>query len=337
MAEHRGYVGKTSGDLAKDVRAAMEAVRWTERVEAGSTVFVKPNLTFYEHRPGVTTTPEVLRELLIILKGRAGRVIVGESDGGNHSFTADQAFMGHGMPQMCSELGVELVNLSRLPSQDVEENIQGIKVKVQLPRLLLEEVDCFVSLPVLKVHAMTHVTLSMKNLWGCHPDTMRGLHHSNLSHKLTLITKKLKPKLVLIDGIYALDNHGPMYGTPVRADLLLAANNPVVADALGTAIMGMDLQKAKHILVAEREGLGTTDLNRVELNPDWENYRIQCHVRRTLVDNLSTLLFKSDLMAKLVMDSPLKPMIYGIAGRFRNKDEQKVVGEIEAQKCEFSK
>jgi hypothetical protein len=44
-------------------------------------------------------------------------------------------------------------------------------------------------------------------------------------------------------------------------------------------------------------------------------------------------LFKSDFIAKLVMDSPLKPAIYGVAGKFRNKDEQKVVAEIEAHKC----
>jgi uncharacterized protein (DUF362 family) len=337
MNDYRAYVGKTTDNLALDVVRAMEAVGWTDRVKASSTVFVKPNLTFYEYRPGVTTTPAVLRELLRLLKTRASRVIVGESDGGNHSFTADQAFEGHGLPSMCKELGVELVNLSSLPAVDVEESIQGVRVKVQLPKLLLDDIDCFVSAPVLKVHAMTHVTLSMKNLWGCYPDTMRGLHHSNLAYKLTLITKKLNPQVVLIDGTYTLDNHGPMYGTPKKTDLLLAANNPVVSDAFGTAIMSMDLRKVEHILVAEREGLGTTDLSKVQIPVDWIDYKIQCRVQRTFIDNLSTLLFKSDFIAKLVMDSPLKPAIYGVAGKFRNKDEQKVVAEIEKHKNDSSR
>lgn len=337
MPDYYAHVSRTSGDLAKDVRAAMEATRWTDQVRSGDTVFVKPNFTFYEHRPGVTTTPEVLRELLTLLKGRAGRVVVGESNGGNHSFTADQAFQGHGLPQMCRELGVELVNLSTLPAEYVEEPIQGTTVKVQLPKMLLNDIDCFVSLPVLKVHAMTHVTLSMKNLWGCYPDTMRCLHHSNLSHKLTLITKKVNPKLVLIDGIYALDNHGPMYGTPRKVDLILSANNPVVSDAFGAAIMGMDVNKAEHILVAEREGLGTTDLSKVHLPSDWQSHQFQCQLKRTFLDNMSTILFKSEFMAKLVMDSPLKPVIYGVAGRLRNRDEQKVVDEIEAHRCGYSR
>lgn len=332
MSDFRAYVSKTTNDINSDVQTAMEAVHWASKVKEGSTVFIKPNFTFYEYRPGVTTTPEVLRALITLLKTRAGRVIVGESDGGNRSFTADQAFIGHGLIEMSKELGFELVNLSKLPAVDIEESIQGINVKVELPKLLLEEIDTFISVPVLKVHAMTRVTLSMKNLWGCYPDTMRGLHHKNLSRKLALITKKLEPGLILIDGIYALDEHGPMYGTPRKVDLLLSADNPVVADALGANIMCMDLKKVEHIMMAEREGLGTTDINKVQINPGWETNRFQCRVKRTYVDNLSTLLFNSEFLAKLVMDSPFKPMIYGIAGKLRTKDEQKIVGEIEGHK-----
>lgn len=52
----------------------------------------------------------------------------------------------------------------------IEEEIkwgERKRVKVQLPKLLLEEIDCLISVPVLKVHVMTTVTLSTKNLWGC--------------------------------------------------------------------------------------------------------------------------------------------------------------------------
>jgi uncharacterized protein (DUF362 family) len=336
MNEYSAYITRIT-NITEDVQTALEYVKWTEYVRPGSTVFVKPNFTFYEHRPGVTTTPEVLKGLLAVLRDRAGRVIVGESDGGNHSFTADQAFKGHHMPQLCQEMGAELINLSQLPAVEVEERIQGVLVKVQLPKLLVEDVDCLVSVPVLKVHAMTTVSLGIKNLWGCYPDTMRCLHHSNLSYKLALIAKKVRPRLVLIDGTYALDNHGPMYGTPKKTDLMLAADNPVVSDALGAAIMGIPVSRAEHILVAEREGLGTTDLSQVQLPLDWQSYKMQMQVHRTFLDSLSALLFRSEAIAKIVMDSPLTPTIYGIAGRFRNQDEQKVVDEIGAHKCEFSK
>ena len=54
------------------------------------------------------------------------------------------------MYEICRNLGVELVNLCRLPARFIESKVQGKKVKVQLPELLLKDVDCFISVPALK-------------------------------------------------------------------------------------------------------------------------------------------------------------------------------------------
>jgi len=326
-AEYRAYITKI-GDLKQDIRDSLSFIGWENHVNKGDAVFVKPNFTYPFYKEGITTNPVVLQSLLELLKDRASRVIVGESDGGNHSFTADQAFNGHGMPEICKETGAELVNLSTLPSRYIEDAIQGKKVKVQVPNLLVDGIDCFISVPVLKVHVMTRVTLSMKNLWGCYPDTMRCLHHKYLSRKLTLLTRVLDPKIVLIDGTYALDGHGPMYGKAVQADLVIAANNPVVADAFGSAIMGIPVSQVEHIMIAEKDGLGTTNLETVQFNGDWTRYRMQFEVNKTIIDRLSTILFNSEICAKCVMDSPMKPIIYGVATKLRNTDEKCVNDEL---------
>jgi uncharacterized protein (DUF362 family) len=327
MTAYRVSITKIA-NLRDDCTKSLEFIKWNESVRNDSTVFIKPNFTYPFYKEGITTNPQILKEILGALKDRAGRVIVGESDGGNHSFTADQAFKGHGMPGICKETGAELVNLSALPSRYIEDTIQGKRVKVQVPDLLIDETDCFISVPVLKVHVMTTVTLSMKNLWGCYPDTMRCLHHKYLSRKLALLTKVIKPKIVLIDGTYALDGHGPMYGEAVKADLLIAADNPVVADAFGSTIMGIPVSKVEHIMIAEKEGLGITDLATVQFNQDWKKYQMQFQVNKTVIDRLSTILFNSECMAKLVMDSPAKPIIYGVATKLRNTNEQNVADEL---------
>lgn len=327
QAEYRTYITKIR-DLKQDIHDSLSFIGWENRIKKDDTVFIKPNFTYPFYKEGITTNPVLLRFLLELLKDRASRVIVGESDGGNHSFTADQAFKGHGMHEICKETGAELVNLSTLPSRYIEDSIQGKKVKVQVPDLLVDGIDCFISVPVLKVHVMTLVTLSMKNLWGCYPDTMRCLHHKYLSRKLTLLTRVLDPKIVLIDGTYALDGHGPMYGEAVKADLIIAADNPVVADAFGSAIMGIPVSQVEHIMIAEKEGLGTTNLDAVQFNDDWTKYRMHFEVNKTIIDRLSTVLFNSEICAKCVMDSPMKPIIYGVATKLRNKDEQSVNDEL---------
>jgi len=126
-AEYRAYITKIR-DLKQDIRDSVSFVGWEDQVKNDDTVFIKPNFTYPFYKEGITTNPIVLQSLLEVLKDRASRVIVGESDGGNHSFTADQAFIGHGMREICRETGAELVNLSTLPSRDIEETIQGKKV-----------------------------------------------------------------------------------------------------------------------------------------------------------------------------------------------------------------
>jgi len=326
--QYRAYIDEIRDTLKVTLQKGLEFINWDKYIDKNSRVFVKPNFTFPYYVEGVTTSPQLIKYLLEILKSKADTVILGESNGGNHSFTAEQAFEGHNMYQICQETGVELVNLSKLPSGFVEDKIQGKRVKVQLPKLLLEEIDCFISVPVLKVHVMTTISLSLKNSWGCNPDTMRALHHQSLPYKLALMAKFLEPKIVVVDGTYALNKHGPMYGEPVKTNLVLVADNPVVADALGARIMGFSPQGIKSITVAEKTGLGSTRLEDVEISRDWRIYKRQFKIEKTVIDRLSMLLFYNDAFARLVMNSSLTPVIYQVAGIFRTKAEKEVASQM---------
>ena len=330
--KYRAYLDELRGDLKVTLQKGLEFINWDKYIDKNSRVFVKPNFTFPYYVEGVTTSPQLIKKLLEILKSKADTVILGESDGGNHSFKAEEAFQGHNMYEICKGTGVELVNLSTLPSKFVEDEIQGKRVKVQLPKLLLEEVDCFISVPVLKVHVITTISLSLKNSWGCNPDTMRSLHHQSLPYKLALIAKLIRPKIVVVDATYALNKHGPMYGEPVKTNLVLVADNPVVADALGARIMGFSPQGIEHIIVAEKAGLGSTRLENVETNQDWQRYKKQFKIEKTVIDRLSMLLFYNDAFARLVMNSPLTPVIYQVAGIFRTKAEREVASQIGSRK-----
>ena len=322
------HTAEVSQDLKSNILDCLNFISWRESARKDSVVFVKPNFTFPRYSQGVTTSPELLRCLLEIVKGRSSAVIVGESDGGNRSFKAEEAFKGHRMYKICKEVGVDLVNLSTLPSKFVQSEIQSRKVKVKLPKLILEKVDCFISVPVLKVHVITGVSLGLKNLWGCYPDTMRCLHHQNLERKLALMAKLLNPKITVIDGLFALNGHGPMFGEPVKMNLLLGSNNVVVADTLGAMTMGVPLEKAKHILMAAKEGIGTTNLESVKINTDWTQFARKFHIRKTLLDRASSILFHSHIAAKLVMDSPFTSLVYKVGSVLRSPEEKSVASEI---------
>ena len=327
-SKYRAYIGGVTDDLKDTLQRGLEFINWDKYIGQSSSVFIKPNFTLPYYKEGITTSPELLRCLLEIVKSKAARVVLGESDGGNHSFTADAAFKNHDMHEICKQTGVELVNLSTLPRETVESEVLGRKVRVELPRMLLKEIDCLISVPVLKVHAMTTVSLGLKNLWGCIPDTMRCLHHQNLPYMLALIAGLVKAQIVVIDGTYALDGHGPMYGESVKTNLLLIADNPLVADGLGARTMGFSPQKVKHLAVAEKAGIGSLRLEDAEINTDWRQYRRQFKVGRTIVDWLSALMFHNDFLARLVMASPLTPAIYKVASLLKSPDEKELSRQL---------
>ena len=330
--KYRAYIGDIGEDPGSNLQKGLEFMHWDRYIDRHTRVFVKPNFTFPYYREGVTTTPELLRHLLKILTSKAGKVTLGESDGGNNSFKVEDAFKGHNMYQISEETGVELVNLSNLPSEKIESKVAGKKIKVNLPRILLEETDCFISVPALKVHVITTVSLSLKNSWGCIPDTMRCLQHQNLDYKLALIAQILKPKIVVIDGTYALNKHGPMFGDPVKANLVLLADNSLLADSMGATVMGFSPRDLKHLAVAEQAGIGSLDLMDAEINRDWRPYQRHFEVRKTMIDRLSSILFYSDALAKLVIDSPITPAIYKVAGMLRSPEEKDVAGQMTKQR-----
>src|SRR2546426_10648263 len=202
-------------DLENDLTHAFESLKWKEYVKSDSKVFVKPNFTLPFYKAGVTTTETLLEATLNVLKDRASEVFVGESDGGAASFTAEYSLRNHGIPEICRRTGATMLNLSVGQRKRIREIVNGKVVEVTLPSQLLE-MDESISFPVLKVHAVTQVSLSLKNMWGCHPDGMRLFDHKHLGERLALISKLVRLRFVVVDAIYGLNRRGPMHGDPIE-------------------------------------------------------------------------------------------------------------------------
>jgi uncharacterized protein (DUF362 family) len=321
----RVYISDISPkNLSQEIRNGLQFVRFEEAVDADSTVFIKPNLTDRVHKFGITTTPLMIQTVIEVISPLVKRLVVGESDGGNYAFSADASLRNHGIYDVAQRFSnVEVVNLSKLSRTRVAQRVCGRTVWVELPDLLLNDIDCLISVPVFKTHAMTVGTFSIKNLWGCYPDPMRLLHHKNLDYKLALINKLVKNRVQIIDGFWSLDGHGPMEGTPVATNKVLIANNPVAADATAAYLMNLDATKIGHIQVAEQFGLGTADLRRVQFNRAVQAERFtNFKPYKVTLDKFNALTWRSELLGKIVYASPLTPSIYRFINLLRPRDKR---------------
>ncbi|MFC1574682.1 DUF362 domain-containing protein [Gemmatimonadota bacterium] len=308
----RVFVGKTDGDLAYRMREGLDWINWKEAIPSGARVFIKPNLTFPFHKPGVTTSPEVIDLLVSILKERTPNITIGESDGGSNSWTAEEAFRGHHLPEIAQRHQVSLVNLSRSSTEEVTLPLRGGALTLELPTLLLRETDVFITVPVPKIHAMTRVSLGLKNQWGCIPaGEHRYRYHHVFDEMVCHLNRLFKTKLVVGDCTWMLTGNGPLFGEELRRDLI------VVADDLGSFeltmlhLMGIQGWTVGHLSEAQGMGMAPVTLDGITFNRDWGEFRGDPFtLKRTLQNYVALAGFNSRFLTWFLYDSPLAGLIH---------------------------
>ena len=315
------YVSKFEKDshIGLDIEKALDWLDVDRFISTDTTVFLKPNLTWSVYKPGITVRPEFIESLVAVLSRKAKRVIVGESDGGYHLFGADEAFENFGLMDLVKKYpGVEVVNLSKLPSEQVSVSVGQNEFGLELPSLLLHDIDVFITVPVPKVHSMTLVTLGFKNQWGCLPSTMRMKNHADFAPKIVAINKLLKPVLAIFDGEYFLNRNGPMAGEPVHMGLLIASDNIGAGSLACCEIMGINSDRVKHFRLARAEGLMPNGLAEVTCNVPLNQFKKRdfC-IERTLMNWVGLASFKSSFIQKITHDSIWGNWLHAILYRIR--------------------
>ncbi len=225
-------------DRAHGVRAAVGLVG--APAARGVDVVVKPNFNTADPCPG-STHNDTLDAILALLQeaGAAGLVVA------DRSGPADTAevFREKGVAGLCELRGARLVNLDEVPA-DGWRHVQppgshwlrGFEVA-----RVAAEAPVSVSTCCLKTHGYGGVfTMSLKNSIGIvHRRRMRELHASLRSMRLMIaeVNTAWRPALVVLDGIEAFVDGGPMTGRRRRAGVFLAGTDRVAVDAVGLAVL----------------------------------------------------------------------------------------------------
>ena len=92
--------------------------------------------------------------------------------------------------------------------------------------------------------------------------------------------------------------------------------------------MGITPRSIHHILIAEKEGLGTTNLQQVKINDGLGKFRMQFLIKKTLLDRAATLLFNSETLSQIIFDSSFTPLIYKVAEFLRNPEEKDLANQM---------
>jgi uncharacterized protein (DUF362 family) len=223
-------------------------------------ILIKPNYINSKHpSTGITTDSRVVEGIVEFLKERKmEEIIIGEGSGFADTL---QAFKVAGIDAVAERWNVKLVDLNKDDFVEVHPpNPLSLK-KVKVAKTALQSV--IVSVPKLKPHRMATVTLSLKNMMGALAS--KGImHNGRLSENIADLASVLRPSLSVVDGIIAGEGHETS-GNPLEMNLVVAGTDPVAVDAVGAAVMDIPPTEVKHLVLAEKKGLGTCDLKKISI------------------------------------------------------------------------
>src|ERR1043165_238990 len=217
----------------------------------GKSVLLKPNIVEYiPERPVNTDTQLIGATAEAFLRLDAASVTVGEGPG--HHRDTELLLYETGLGDQLVHRKISFVDLNRdeLVKTKLQANYSGLN-HLWLPRTVLAS-DFIVSMPKVKTHHWTGVTLSMKNMFGIVPGSRYGwpknvLHWTGIHESILDICATVRPNFVIADGIMAMEGDGPLNGTPKALHTILFADDPVAADAELTRLLGLNPARVRYI------------------------------------------------------------------------------------------
>lgn len=252
-------------DLEESVHQALERAGGLSTLEKGDPVVVKPNACLGIAKRGVNTNPEVVRAVIHAVQQRGGIPLVGES--AIHGTSTREALEKSGIAPVCRDEGIPLVDFDLCERESVVLHYKGQSLSTRAARVVLH--SKVVSVPVMKTHAQTGVTLSLKNMKGCFPgEEKKRFHHWHLDKAIAAVNALIRPCWALIDGTTAMEGFGPVAGEPVDMGCVVSGEDLVAVDTVGRWLMGFSPEEVTHLRYASSLGLGTDDLEEIEIVGD---------------------------------------------------------------------
>lgn len=257
-------------------KGIMEAVRRSiefvggldDIVSPGNLVLIKPNLVAVPagRATGAITRWEVCKAIADLVRERGAEPVIAESSAAG---VDTEKVIQAGEYDKLREQGYSVVDLKTSPRVKIPVPDGHVVFSELGSWELVRDADVIISVPVLKTHDQTEVTLSMKNLKGLIDDpTKKAFHRDGLLEGVVDLMTALTPKLTVLDATVCQEGMGPIFGTPVPMGLVLASKDLVAADAVGSKIMGYEPDDVMITVRAAARGVGEMDLDKIQVVGD---------------------------------------------------------------------
>jgi len=262
-------IQKTKGDDYASIKAAVDKVieqigGLEDIIKPGYKVIIKPNMvaTPTERLSGGVTRWEVCLAVYEAVKAIGADPVIAESAAAGADTESVIAKCGY---QELRDQGIPVMNLKGGETKvcDIPVENGGI-LKSFKSWEFVRDADAIITVPVMKTHDQTEVTLGMKNCKGLLTDVQKKkFHEIGLVEAVCDLIQTVKPVLEIIDGTYGQQGLGPIFGETKKMDLIVGSKDLVACETVASKIMGYEPEKVMITTTAYKRGLGEMDLNKI--------------------------------------------------------------------------
>jgi len=255
--------------LEEKIRNAVElAGGWPEKIKPGAKVLLKPNLLSAKTPDQcVTTHPELVRAVIRELRRKGvEKITIADSPAGIYPWL--ELWEKTGMKKVADEEKVELLPV---------ENFERIEIAGygHLPVLKeLKGFDVFISLPKLKTHILTKITVAVKNSYGLVVGESKSAFHAvspsprKMGTFIAAVYGKIKPDFVIVDAVESMQGDGPANGRPFKSGIVMAGYDAVAVDSCACTAYGYKPQDIPLLVKVSELGYGIMQKENIDLVGD---------------------------------------------------------------------
>ena len=247
----------------------------------GKRVLLKPNAgRMARSGEGITTHAEVVAAAIDAFQQAGAEVAVGDSP--ITGVKALEALEITGISAVARKRNCPVLDMDkrRFVEMDIPDSRALHKLKL-CPEVL--EFDVIVSIPVMKMHMHTDVTLSVKNMKGClwrrskvqlHMlEAIEGSDEKPINVAIADMASVLRPHLAIIDGTVGMEGLGPAAGEAKELDCVVVSADGFAADAVACRLMGTRAEDVPHLNIGAQRGYGLIDIEQMEIMPGhWQDW-----------------------------------------------------------------
>ena len=261
----KGQKGPDAKEIDALVRNAIALVGGiADIVSPGDTAIINPNLIAPASPDrGATTDYRICRSIANLVKEIGANPIIAESSA--IGVDTEESFTASGYNELRNQ-GFEVIDLKKSKTVKVPVPKGRVLKELELPEVVVKA-QAIISVPVMKTHDQVLATLSLKNMKGVLPDALKKKFHTTYGvfQAVADLNTVVRPALAVVDGIIGQEGLGPLFGTPIEMDLIIAGKDPVAVDAITGLVMGIEPEQIETTKYAAELGIGVMDPELIEV------------------------------------------------------------------------